>query len=70
MKTTMVLNFIRSAKAPQIKAGVMTKNIPWKSMWVSTGIVPMLLSHMGMSKWPGWPLAPGTHVASALFISR
>ena len=37
MKTTIVLNFIRSANAPQISAGVMTKNMPWKSMWVSTG---------------------------------
>ena len=32
MNTTIVLNFIRSAKAPQIRAGVMTKNIPWNSM--------------------------------------
>jgi len=29
MKTIIVLNFIRSAKAPQISAGVMMKNIPW-----------------------------------------
>ena len=28
MNTTIVLNFIRSAKAPQIRAGVMMKNIP------------------------------------------
>ena len=26
--TTIVLNFIRSAKAPQIKPGVMMKNMP------------------------------------------
>jgi hypothetical protein len=35
--TTMVLNFIRSANAPQMSAGVMMKNIPWKSMCVSSG---------------------------------
>jgi hypothetical protein len=29
MNTHMVLNFIRSANAPQIRAGVMMKNIPW-----------------------------------------
>ena len=39
MNTTIVLNFIRSANAPQISAGVMMKNIPWKSMWVSRLIV-------------------------------
>ena len=37
MKTTIVLNFIRSANAPQIKAGVMMKNMPWNSMCVSIG---------------------------------
>ncbi len=40
MNTTIVLNFIRSANAPQIRAGVMMKNIPWNSMCVSRGIVP------------------------------
>ena len=39
MNTTIVLNFIRSAKAPQIRAGVMMKNIPWNSMCVSRLIV-------------------------------
>ena len=39
MNTTIVLNFIRSANAPQISAGVMMKNMPWKSMCVSRGIV-------------------------------
>ena len=39
MNTTIVLNFIRSANAPQISAGVMMKNMPWKSMCVSIGIV-------------------------------
>ena len=29
MNTTIVLNFIRSAKAPQISVGVMMKNMPW-----------------------------------------
>ena len=32
MKTTIVLNFMRSAKAPQIRAGVMMKNMHWKSI--------------------------------------
>ena len=38
MNTTIVLNFIRSANAPQISAGVMMKNMPWNSMCVSTGM--------------------------------
>ena len=42
MKTTIVLNFIRSANAPQINAGVMMKNIPWNSMWVSRGMEPSI----------------------------
>ena len=37
MNTTIVLNFIRSANAPQIRAGVMMKNMPWNNMWVSLG---------------------------------
>ncbi len=41
MNTTIVLNFIRSANAPQISAGVMMKNIPWKSMCVSRLIVSL-----------------------------
>ena len=32
MNTTIVLNFMRSAKAPQISAGVIMKNMHWKSM--------------------------------------
>jgi len=39
MNTIMALNFMRSANAPQIRAGVMMKNMPWNSMWVITGIV-------------------------------
>jgi len=39
MNTTMVLNFMRSANAPQIKAGVMMMNMSWNSMWVITGMV-------------------------------
>ena len=30
--SAIALNFIRSANAPQISAGVMMKNMPWKSM--------------------------------------
>ena len=36
--TTIALNFIRSAKAPQMSAGVMMKNMPWNSMCVSRGM--------------------------------
>ena len=39
MNTTIVLNFMRSANAPQISAGVMMKNMLWNNMCVSTGIV-------------------------------
>ena len=38
MNSTIALNFIRSANAPQISAGVMMKNMPWNSMCVSRGI--------------------------------
>ncbi len=38
----MALNFMRSANAPQISAGVMMKNIPWNSMWVSRGMSPSI----------------------------
>ncbi len=37
-KTTIALNFIRSANAPQISAGVMIKNMPWNSTCVIIGI--------------------------------
>ncbi len=39
MNTTMALNFMRSAKAPVISAGVMMANINWKIMNVWCGIV-------------------------------
>ena len=39
MKTRNVENFIRSAKAPVISAGVMTANIIWKSMNAVCGMV-------------------------------
>lgn len=32
MNNTIALNFILSANAPQISAGVMTINIAWKSI--------------------------------------
>ncbi len=32
-------NFMRSAKAPRIKAGVIIANIAWKIMYTSAGIV-------------------------------
>ena len=37
MNTTIVLNFIRSANAPQIRAGVMMKNMHWNSMKLAVG---------------------------------
>ena len=39
MNTTMALNFMRSANAPVISAGVMMANINWKTMKVWAGIV-------------------------------
>ena len=42
MNATNALNFIRSANAPQIKAGVKTKNMPRNSMCVSRGIGPSI----------------------------
>ncbi len=39
MNSTMALNFMRSAKAPVINAGVMMANINWKTMKVCWGIV-------------------------------
>ena len=40
MKTTYAENFMRSAKAPEISAGVMTANIIWKATNASAGTVP------------------------------
>ena len=39
VNTTKALNFIRSAKAPVIRAGVMIANIPWKIMNACAGIL-------------------------------
>ena len=39
MKTMYAENFIRSANAPVISAGVMTANIIWNSMKAWCGIV-------------------------------
>ena len=36
----MALNFMRSANAPEISAGVMIANINWYTMNVCCGIVP------------------------------
>ena len=41
MKIHMVENFSRSAKAPQMSAGVMIKNMPWKHMKIEVGKVPV-----------------------------
>ena len=45
MNATNALNFIRSANAPQIRAGVKTKNMPRNSMCVSRGIGTFHRSH-------------------------
>ena len=39
MNRTMALNFIRSANAPVISAGVMMANINWYTMKVCCGMV-------------------------------
>ena len=39
MKTRKALNFMRSANAPVISAGVMIANISWKTMKTWCGIV-------------------------------
>ncbi len=39
MNSSIALNFMRSAKAPVISAGVMMANISWKSMKVCCGMV-------------------------------
>ena len=38
MNRQMALNFIRSAKAPIINAGVMIANMPWKIMNKGAGM--------------------------------
>ena len=42
MKSSMEENFMRSAKAPTIKAGVMTAKVIWKVMNTVSGIVPLI----------------------------
>jgi hypothetical protein len=39
VNTTMALNFMRSAKAPAIRPGVMMANINWYTMKVWAGMV-------------------------------
>ncbi len=39
MKRRYALNFMRSANAPVISAGVMMANMPWKIMKARWGIV-------------------------------
>ena len=40
MNATYALNFIRSANAPEMSAGVMTANIIWNATNASAGTVP------------------------------
>ena len=40
MKITKAENFMRSANAPQISAGVMMAKVIWKHMNTDSGIVP------------------------------
>ena len=40
VKSSMALNFMRSANAPEISAGVMMANISWYTMKVACGMVP------------------------------
>jgi hypothetical protein len=59
----MAENFMRSAKAPQIKAGVMMAKVIWKVMNTDSGIVPFSeLMPMPMSRKrelpPRTPLPP------------
>ena len=44
LKSSMAENFIRSAKAPAIKAGVMMAKVSWKQMKTVSGIVPVIES--------------------------
>ena len=44
MNTSMAENFIRSANAPTIRAGVMIANIIWNVMNTVSGIVPLIAS--------------------------
>ena len=64
MNSTIALNFIRSANAPQISAGVMMKNMPWKSMCVRRGI-----SALRMVGSTG-AVAPSGQVRATSFMNR
>ena len=44
MNTSMAENFIRSANAPTMSAGVMTANVIWNVMNTVSGIVPLSAS--------------------------
>jgi hypothetical protein len=44
MNHSMAENFMRSAKAPTISAGVMMANVIWKVMKTVSGMVPVRLS--------------------------
>ena len=52
MNTVKAWNFIRSANAPVIKAGVMTANMHWKATKASSGIVPFARTVMPMPVRP------------------
>ena len=41
MNTSMAENFIRSANAPTMSAGVMTANVIWNVMNTVSGMVPL-----------------------------
>ena len=44
MNHSIAENFMRSAKAPQISAGVMIANVIWKHMKTDSGIVAAALA--------------------------
>ena len=44
MNTSIAENFIRSANAPTIRAGVMIANVNWYIMNTVSGIVPLIAS--------------------------
>ena len=43
VNSSMALNFMRSAKAPEISAGVMMANINWYTMKVCCGMVARVI---------------------------
>ena len=44
MNTSIVENFMRSTKAPQINAGVMMAKVIWKVMNTDSGMLAVMLS--------------------------